>query len=138
MIPHRKDATASEAAQDTHTPGRAFAKAVIVRAGDRYLMAVAPVHHQIDLERLSELVDGKALELASEQETQALCPDCETGAIPPFGNLYNLPVYASWQLAANDEITLIAGGHADALRLPWRDYQRLVHPALGEISDVQQ
>ncbi len=138
LIHHQVDYTAEEAAQHSHTPGRAFAKAVIVRAGEDYVMAVLPAHHVVDLERLSAALDHRAVELASEAEVSKLCPDCETGAIPPFGNLYQLPVYVAPVLAEQEEITLVGGGHADVIRLPYRDFASLVKPRVVDLSEPRR
>ena len=138
VLHHRRDYTASEAAADTHTPGRQFAKAVIVHVAGGFAMAVLPSHHVVDTERLSFALGGKEVRLASEEEIGKLIPDCEEGAIPPFGNLYGMPVYVSPGLATSESITCVAGSHADAIRLPWRDYARLVRPRALDFSVVQQ
>jgi Ala-tRNA(Pro) deacylase len=135
-IHHEEDFTAPETAPHTHTPGRAFAKAVVVRVGDEYAMAVLPAHHDINFERLSEILGHKRVKLASEKQIKKLCPDCEAGAVPPFGNLYDLPVYASPILAESEKITVVAGSHSEAVRLAWRDYETLVKPELRDFSDV--
>jgi Ala-tRNA(Pro) deacylase len=138
LIHHQVDYTAEEAAEHSHTPGRAFAKAVIVRAGADYVMAVLPAHHVVDLERLSAALDHRTVELATEGEVSQLCPDCETGAIPPFGNLYQLPVCISPALAEQDEITVVGGGHADVIRLPYRDFASLVKPRVVDLSQPRR
>jgi Ala-tRNA(Pro) deacylase len=138
VIHHRRDYTASQAAADTHTPGRHFAKAVIVHVAGGAAMAVLPSHHVVDAERLSFALGGKEVRLASEEEIDGLIPDCEGGAVPPFGNLYGMPVYVSPELAKSETITCVAGSHADAIRLSWRDYERLVRPHVLDFSVVQR
>ena len=125
-----------ETAAHTHTPGRKFAKAVIVRVGGAYAMAVVPSHHVVDLERLASALGGAEVALASEDEFRGLCPDCEAGAIPPFGNLYDLEVYVSPELEANERITCVAGHHAEAIRLDYCDFERLVKPKPIDLSVV--
>lgn len=133
---HQRDYTAMETAAHTHTPGRQFAKAVMVRVGGELAMAVLPSHHVVDVERLSAALGGAPVEIASEEEFANVCPDCEEGAIPPFGNLYGLPVYVSPTLAENERITCVAGHHAEAIRLAYRDFDRLVKPRQVDLSVV--
>lgn len=133
-IHHARDYTAQETAAHTHTRGREFAKAVVVRVGDEYAMAVLPSHHAVDPERLSSALGGKPVTLATEAEITKLLPDCEVGAIPPFGNLYDLPVYVSSTLTEDETITCVAGTHEDALRLAYRDWQALVRPQVIDFS----
>ena len=133
-VRHPRDYTAQETAAHTHTPGREFAKAVLLRLSDGHAMAVLPAHHRVDLERLGAALGGREVELASEPQIAELCPDCEVGALPPFGNLYGLPVYASPALASNERITCVAGSHADVIRLAWSDYERLVQPQIVDFS----
>jgi len=135
-IHHHRDYTAMETAAHTHTPGKQFAKAVIVRIRGDYAMAVVPSNHVVDLERLASAFGGAEVALASEEEFQGLCPDCEEGAIPPFGNLYGLDVYVSPALARHERITCVAGHHAEAIRLDYRDFERLVNPKPVDLSVV--
>lgn len=136
VIHHPRDFTAEETAHHTHTPGRSFAKAVVVRGGDRYALALVPSNHHVDLEKVGAVMQGSQPELASETEIRDLCNDCDVGAVPPFGNLYGLAVYASPELAACEEITCVAGTHEDAIRVSWRDFARLVRPRIADISQV--
>lgn len=131
---HQRDYTAQETAAHTHTPGREFAKAVVLRVGEEYAMAVLPSHHVLDPEKLAGVLGGQDVGLASEEEIQRICVDCEVGAVPPFGNLYGLPVYVSPELAANERITCVAGSHADVIRLAYRDFETSVKPISAELS----
>lgn len=136
VVHHPRDFTAEEAAHDTHTPGRSFAKAVLVRTGASYALAVVPSNHHVDLEKVGALMHGKEPELATEREIRDLCDDCDVGAVPPFGNLYGVPVYASPELAECERITCVAGTHEDVIRLSWRDFVRLVRPRIADISHL--
>jgi Ala-tRNA(Pro) deacylase len=136
QVHHHRDYTAMETAAHTHTPGRRFAKAVIVKVRGKPVMAVLPSHHVVDVERMASALGGADVELASEEELEGLCPDCEEGAIPPFGNLYGLDVYVSPALAENERITCVAGHHAEAIRLAYRDFERLVEPEPIDLSVV--
>jgi Ala-tRNA(Pro) deacylase len=135
-IHHQRDFTAMETAAHTHTPGKQFAKAVIVKIEGGYAMAVLPSNHVVDPERMASALGGSKVELASEEEFEGLCPDCEEGAIPPFGNLYGIDVYVSPALATSERITCVAGHHAEAIRLDYRDFERLVKPKPLDLSVV--
>lgn len=136
-LQHPRDFTAQETAAHTHTRGREFAKAVIVKVAGRFAMAVLPSHHVVDVERLAAALGGQRVELAEEEEITRLFPDCEPGAIPPFGSLYDLPVYVSPTLSEDDRITCVAGTHEDALRLAYRDWEALVKPRVVDFSVVR-
>jgi Ala-tRNA(Pro) deacylase len=133
-IHHRRDYTAQEAAAHTHTPGKEFAKTVILWVDGGYAMAVLPAHHMVDLDKLREALGAKEVKLASEDEIRELCPDCEAGAVPPFGNLYNLPVYLSEAMTDDERITFNAGSHEDAIRMMYKDFEKLVQPKVMEFS----
>lgn len=136
VLHHQRDYTALETAAHTHTPGRRFAKAVIVRIAGEPAMAVLPSHHHVDPERFSSAIGGKPVELAPEEDVEVLFPDCEPGAVPIFGNLYGLPVYVSPELAEREFLTSVAGSHAEAIRLRYADFARLAEPKPVELSRV--
>lgn len=124
--------TAQELAAAEHVPGRMVAKSVIVFADDRMVMLVLPAVHQVDLERAAAITHAAKARLADEREFATAFPDCETGAIPPFGNLYNLPVYVDESLAQDETIVFPAGTHTDTISMKYADYQRLVEPVVAE------
>ncbi len=128
VIHHRTDYTAQETAADTHTPGRAFAKTVILDIGALHAMAVVPAPCRIDLEKIRESIGTRQISLASELEMSQLCPDCDVGAEPPLGNLYGMPVFVDPALEKDETITFNGGTHDDAIRMRYEDFQRLVHP----------
>ncbi|HEY3354440.1 MAG TPA: YbaK/EbsC family protein [Polyangia bacterium] len=134
IILHRRDYTAQETAADTRTPGREFAKTVVVAVDDGYALAVLPAQAKLDLEALRQAADARLVRLASEAEIARLYPDCEVGAEPPFGNLYGLPVYMSAELEQDCEITFNAGTHEDAVRVLLSDFERTVHPRVVRLS----
>jgi len=134
VIHHRRDYTAQGAAADTHTPGREFAKSVVLRVDGSFAIAVLPAHCRIDLEKARRELGAQAMALATEEEIQRLCPDCEVGAEPPFGNLYGLPVYLDRQLTADEQITFNAGTHEDAVRIRTGDFQRAANPRVLDLA----
>ena len=128
MLHHREDFRAMATAVDTHTPPEEFAKTVFVWIDGKPAMAVLPADKQVALSKLRKALNAEEVRVATERDIRELCPDCELGAAPPFGNLYDLPVYASRSLAEDEEITFNGGSHTNAFRLAWRDYDKLVHP----------
>jgi Ala-tRNA(Pro) deacylase len=134
VIHHRRDFTAQQTAADTHTPGREFAKAVFLCLDGDYAMAVLPAHRKIDLEAVRAMLGVKEARLATEDEIERLCPDCEVGAAPPLGNLYDLPVYMSEELTRDEQITFNAGTHEDAIRMLFQDYRELAQPRLIDLG----
>jgi Ala-tRNA(Pro) deacylase len=112
----------------THTPGRELAKTVIVKIDDTLAMAVVVSSQHVDLELLKEETKAKTVRLATEDEFKGRFPDCETGAMPPFGNLYGMTVFADQALSRDKEIAFNAGSHRELMRLAWSDFERLVHP----------
>jgi len=121
-------------AEIEHEPGRFVAKPVIVKADGRFLMCVLPAHGKIDLERLKDELDAESMELADEQEFALLFPDCDIGAEPPFGALYDLPTLMDKTLEQDDHIVFRAGSHTKAVRLGMADYRRLAHPRVLELQ----
>ena len=133
-IGHTTDFTAQHTAADTHTPGREFAKTVVVRIDGEPAFAVLPAHHRVDLDRLRDSLGAVEVELCSEHDMEQICPDCDTGAVPPFGNLYDVPVFLSPAMADDDQITFNGGNHETAVRMALRDFERLVHPRMVDLS----
>ena len=131
---HRADATALQTAANTHTPAAQFAKTVVLSSDGRYLMAILPAHHFVDLVALRRALGAHTLTLATEDELEVLYPECEPGAMPPFGALYHLPAYVSAALAEQDIITFNAGTHDEAICMAYRDFARLVQPHILSFS----
>lgn len=128
-LSHQADATSQAAAEHTHTPGRRFAKTVIVKADGHFIMLVLPAHRRVDLEKVRKWLNAATARLATEQEMADLFPDCEVGAEPPFGNLYELPVYVS-PLLARDHITFNGGSHREAIQMRYGDFAALAKPSV--------
>jgi Ala-tRNA(Pro) deacylase len=129
-IPHAEAYDAQRTAEAAHVPGREFAKAVIVRADERLCMAVLPASDRVDLERLRRSLGARDLELADEDEIRETFPDCDIGALPPFGELYGMEVFVSPHLREDERIAFNAGSHDEALAMQYRDYERLVRPTV--------
>ena len=133
VLQHPEAVSAQRIAQAEHVKGRHHAKVVIVKSGDAHLMMVLPADHHIDLEKVEKAV-GKAVSLDKEQEFKSLFPDCVIGAMPPFGNLYGLPTYVDQSLAGQDYIVFEAGTHTDAIKINYRDYEKIVKPEVNDLA----
>jgi Ala-tRNA(Pro) deacylase len=134
-VRHSAAYTAQELAALLHVVGKELAKTVIVKMDGQFAMVVLPASQRINFERLHAALGGKQVELAAEYEFAELFPDCELGAMPPFGNLFELPVYVSQTLAEDEEIVFNGGSFATALRMYYADYARLVQPTLVNMSE---
>ena len=132
-ISHSPAFTAQEIAASAHIPGRELAKTVMVKVDGEMAMAVLPASLKVDFDRLREVAGAEDVELASENEFAELFPECEVGAMPPFGNLYDMPVYVADPLAADAEIAFNAGNHSELIRIAYQDYERLVRPTVAKI-----
>jgi Ala-tRNA(Pro) deacylase len=135
VISHSLAYTAQELAALTHVRGKEFAKTVVIKAGDRFVAVTLPAHHTVVLEDLGRVLGADA-RLATEEEITRLFPGCEVGAMPPFGNLYGVPVWVAEPLTRDEEIVFNAGTHTDAIRMRYRDFDRLVKPHVAAISRI--
>jgi Ala-tRNA(Pro) deacylase len=129
-IPHKPAHTAQTLAEAEHVSGHEHAKSVIVRTGDELVMFVLPACYNLDVPAVRQLL-GEDAQLADEPEFAGRFPDCEVGAIPPFGNLYNLRTFVDTALADDEKITFPAGSFRESLRIPYADFARLVKHETG-------
>jgi Ala-tRNA(Pro) deacylase len=128
--------TAQEVAASEHVPGRFVAKAVVVLADAQKALLVLPATHQVNLVQAAQVLGAAEVRLAHEDEFAANFPDCEVGAVPPFGNLYGLPVYVDRSLTADDQIIFPAGTHTTTLSVAYPDFARLVQPVLLDFASA--
>lgn len=134
VISHSVAYTAQGIAALTHIPGRELAKTVVVKIDGALAMAVVPASCHVDLMRLKQATGAGSVQLASEDEFRSKFPDCETGAMPPFGNLYGMDVFIDESLSRDKEVAFNAGSHRELVRLAWADLERLVQPKLMKIA----
>jgi Ala-tRNA(Pro) deacylase len=127
---HATAFTAQQLAAAERVPGTTIAKTVVVKADDQFVMAVLPGTAKVDTAALKDSLNAREVQLATEDEFQELFPDSDVGAMPPFGNLYDLPVCADESLARDEEIVFNAGTHEDAIRMRYSDFSRLVGPKI--------
>ena len=127
-IVHSPAYTAQEVAASAHITGRELAKTVIVELDGKMAMAVLPANRKIVLQDLREVTGSDEVKFASEDEFRQQFPDCETGAMPPFGNLYGMDVFLAESLTENEQISFNAGSHTEVIKIGMADFERLVHP----------
>ena len=133
-IKHDEAFTAQEIAAVTHVPGKETVKVVIVNGDDKYFMAVLPASYRIDTEKLKNILKVKKIKLSTEEEFENLFPDCEIGAMPPFGNLYDIPVYVDSTLTEDETIVFLAGNHKESIKIKYKDYSKAVKPKVEEFA----
>ena len=133
-LPHREAFTASRLANILHEPGDYVAKTVLLKADGEYVLAVLPASYILELSLASAEIGCECLELAHEDELADLFPDCEVGAVPPFGSLYGLKTWVDSRLAEDDHIVFDGQSHHEALRMSFASYQALEDPLVGDLS----
>ncbi len=133
---HPRAVPAQEVAASEHVPGKMLAKTVMVLADGQLVMLAVPAPYQVDLEKVSALLEAGEVRLAEEEEFGDAFPDCEVGAMPPFGNLYGIPVYVEEALAEDEQIIFRAGTHTDTMSVRYADFERLVEPTVAEYAQT--
>jgi Ala-tRNA(Pro) deacylase len=133
-IAHSTAYTAQEVAASAHIPGKEVAKTVMVKVNGRMAMAVLPAKYQVDFDKLKKLTGSNDVELASEEEFKYMFPDCEIGAMPPFGNLYDMQVFVAESLKEDEEIDFNAGTHRELIKIKYKDFESLVKPKIGNFA----
>jgi len=127
-IRHSRAYTAQEVAAAAHVPGKEMAKTVVAKLDGKPALVVLPAGEKVNLDQLRAKTGAREVELATEQEFAALFPGCELGAMPPFGNLFGLDTYVTRSLEEDEEIAFNAGTHTELIKMPYRDFERVVHP----------
>lgn len=135
-VSHAEAFDAQHVAQATGTPGREVAKAVLLRAnqGYRYIVAVLPSTHRIDLAALSRVLGGAQVELATEVEVGQRCPECEFGVLSPFGSQYGAETIIDKSLAQDEQIVFEGDTHHEAIRMKYADFCKIENPSLAEFA----
>lgn len=133
-LAHDEVYTAQEVAASAHVPGKELAKTVMVKVDGDMAMVVLPSDDRVDLDLVRDAAGAEEVELAGEHEFEGLFPNCEVGAMPPFGNLWDMEVYADPRLAEDEEIAFNAGSHTELVRLAYADFERLVRPRRAHVS----
>lgn len=134
---HARAITAQEVAATEHVPGRMFAKTVMVMADgeENMAMLVLPAPYHVNPEKAAAALAANEVRLAAEERFQDAFPDCEVGAMPPFGNLYGVPVYVDRAIAEDETIVFRAGTHTDTMNVSYADFEKLAGPAVADLAD---
>lgn len=127
-LSHAPAYTSGEIAAEAHISGKELAKTVMVKLDGKLAMAVLPGPNKVNFQLLKDATGAKHVELAKEQEFKDQFPDCEVGAMPPFGNLYDMDVFVEETLSWDDEIGFNAGTHSEIVKMAYKDFETLVHP----------
>ncbi|MGD0920279.1 MAG: YbaK/EbsC family protein [Terriglobia bacterium] len=135
-LPHPQAFTAQEVAHSLHVSGKRLAKTVILNADGRLVMAVLPAAHRLIMPELKAALEVRHLEMLPEGELAKIFPDCDLGAIPPFGNLYGIEVWVDRTVEESGELVFTAGTHVDAGRMKYSDYAELVKPHVARFSEL--
>ena len=135
LISHRDTYDAQRMAATIHVSGHDVAKTVLLKAdgGYAYIVAVLPADKTVDLARASELLGGSRLELATELDVSQHCPDCEVGALPPFGSQYGMKTLVDDSLVEAEQITFEGNTHHEAIRMKADDFREIEQPLTGSI-----
>ncbi len=134
IISHSRAFTSRETAVSAHIPGKELAKTVIVKVDGKMAMAVLPASYNVDFDLLKKASGSGKVEIANEKEFKDLFPECEIGAMPPFGNLYGMDVFVAKSLTEDEEIAFNAGSHRELVKMSYKDFERLVKPKVVKFS----
>jgi Ala-tRNA(Pro) deacylase len=131
---HQPAYTASRRAQALHVPGKMVAKTVLLRTDQGYVVGVLPANRRVDLDQVRACLGDEWVEMASEAEMERLFPDCERGALPPFGSLYHLQTLVDESLERDGEIVFEGQTHEEDIRMAYRDFEAIEHPRKGRFA----
>ena len=135
LLSHPSAYTAHQTALASHVPERTVAKTILVRADHQYWLVVLRGDHRINQRLLGEALGAKHVHLVPEHELESFFPDCELSAMPPFGDLYDLPVIVEWALTEDEEILINACTHRDAVRMRYSEFERLAVPRIAHFAE---
>ncbi len=134
VLYHPRVYTAQEVAAAQHISGKELAKVIMIKVDNELAMMVLPASCMLDMDKLRRIFQGRRTKLALEEEFQGLFPDCEIGAMPPFGNLYDLHVYVDTALAEQPHIVFQAGSHVETISMAYSDFANLVQPKVADFA----
>lgn len=137
-IKHSLAYTSQEIAASAHIKGKNLAKTVLIKINGKMAMLVLPATHKVDFDLLKNALGNENVRLANEQEFLDKFPECEVGAMPPFGNLYNMEVYVDEALSEDKEIAFNAGTHVELIQMSYEDFERLVKPKKMKFSHLSK
>ncbi len=129
-ISHPIAYSAQMVAHSAHIPGREMAKTIIVKVNGKMTMIVTTANEKVNMAMLKNIFSTNDVELAKESEFMNKFPDCELGAMPPFGNLYDMDEVISVELSKDKDIVFNAGTHTELIKMMYKDFERLVNPKI--------
>jgi Ala-tRNA(Pro) deacylase len=133
ILHHTEAFSAQRIAEAEHVKAEYHAKVVMVRSGEQHFMVVVPANRRVDLEKV-EQITGHTVWLDTEPEFKSFFPDCQVGTMPPFGNLYDLPMFVDSSLTHEDYIVFEAGTYTEAIKLSYADYEQIVNPQIADLT----
>ena len=133
---HSQAFTAQEVAHSLHVSGKKCVKAVVAEGDNKTVIVVMPASHRLNLQELKAALKVNQLEMLVESELVGLFPDCDLGAVPPFGNLYGIDVWVDRAVASTEKILFCAGTHEDCIRMRYSDFAKLARPFVGHFSEL--
>jgi Ala-tRNA(Pro) deacylase len=133
---HSQAFTAQEVAHSLHVSGKRCVKAVVAEKDREIVLVVMPASHRLNFQELKSVLRAHQLEMLVESELVGLFPDCDLGAIPPFGNLYGIDVWVDRAVASTEKIVFCAGTHEDCIRMRYSDFAKLTRPFVGHFSQL--
>ena len=133
VLEHPATYSALRMAHALHVPGDEVAKVVILKVDGHYVMMVVPASRRVDLQKAKQTLHADTLELAEEQEFDRLFPDCERGAVPPFGSQFGMETWVDRMLAADDQIVFDGNTHRQAIRMTFRAFADVEHPHMADL-----
>ena len=136
VIKHAEEYGAQRVAGAAHIPGQQLAKVVMVYADDQPAMLVMPAPYRLDMAKVRRALGAKQVRLAGETEFAPMFPDCEVGAMPPFGKLYGVPVYVDRTLSAQTQIAFRGGSHREIFQVAFADYERTADPEFADLCKL--
>lgn len=134
LITHKEAYTMPEVAAALHVPGMQVAKVVIAKADGKMAMLVVPSPYRLDFDKVRGLLDVENVGLAAEEEFAEVFPDCAIGAMPPFGNLYGVPIYVDEDLTEETDIVFRVGTHREVMKVAYADFARLAEPTVAKFA----
>lgn len=135
-ITHTPSFTAQGTAHSAHVSGREVVKTVILKVRDEMIMIALPANYRLNLGHIKNIFGTENVELAHEEEFRKIFPDCEVGAMPPFGDLYGIDMFVADELTKDREIAFNAGTHTELIKLSFADYEKLEHPKMIQLSSI--
>ena len=133
---HPQAFTAQEVAHSLHVSGKKCEKVVVARRDSKPVLVVMPASHRLNFQELKATLKANQLEMLVENELVGLFPDCDLGAVPPFGNLYGIDVWVDRAVASAEKVIFCAGTHEDCIRMRYSDFAKLTRPFLGHFSEL--